>query len=175
MPRVDPDSFYRAALERYGHNAQGAHWESARTQRVRFGVLRRLLPADLSGLTLVDVGCGLGDLFRYLESQGDRPGTYIGIDVVEPMVEIARLRTHQDVFLLDALCDTLPAADYYLCSGAMNTLTPEETKVFIQRCFAASREGFVFNLLRGADDCHTFNYRQPEEIRDPGPGPGRCL
>ena len=93
MPRVDTDTFYRNALARYGHNAQGAHWESARSQRVRFSVLRRLLPADLSALTLVDVGCGLGDLLRYLEVQGDRPGHYLGIDVVEPMVEIARART----------------------------------------------------------------------------------
>ncbi len=164
MPRVDTDTFYRNALERYGHNAQGAHWESARSQRVRFAVLRRLLPADLSALSLVDVGCGLGDLFRYLEVQGDRPGGYVGIDVVEPMVEIARLRTGEEVLLLDALRDPLPGADYYLCSGAMNTLTREETRLFIERCLAASRLGFVFNLLRGEDDCDTFNYWEPQDI-----------
>ena len=164
MPRVDTDTFYRNALARYGHNAQGAHWESARSQRVRFSVLRRLLPADLSALTLVDVGCGLGDLLRYLEVQGDRPGHYLGIDVVEPMVEIARARTGLEILLLDALCDPLPDADYYLCSGAMNTLTRDETRLFIERCFAASGLGFVFNLLRGEDDCHTFNYWEPEDI-----------
>jgi len=164
MPRVDTDTFYRNALARYGHNAQGAHWESARSQRVRFSVLRRLLPADLSALTLVDVGCGLGDLLRYLEVQGDRPGHYLGIDVVEPMVEIARARTGLEILLLDALCDPLPDADYYLCSGAMNTLTREETRLFIERCFAASGLGFVFNLLRGEDDSHTFNYWEPEDI-----------
>ncbi|WP_295388725.1 class I SAM-dependent methyltransferase [uncultured Thiodictyon sp.] len=164
MPRVDTDTFYRNALARYGHNAQGAHWESVRSQQVRFGVLRRLLPADLSTLTLVDMGCGLGDLFEYLTILGACPGEYLGIDVVEPMVEIARRRTGREILLLDALRDPLPEADYYLCSGAMNTLTREETGCFIERCFAASREGFVFNLLRGADDCHTFNYWEPEEI-----------
>ncbi len=35
MPRVDTDAFYRNALKRYGHNAQDAHWESARSHRVR--------------------------------------------------------------------------------------------------------------------------------------------
>jgi SAM-dependent methyltransferase len=164
MPRVDTDTFYRNALERYGHTPQGAHWESARSQRVRFEVLRRLLPADLSAVSLVDMGCGLGDLFRYLEIRSDLPGTYIGIDVVEPMVEIARQRTGEEVLLLDALRDPLPQADYYLCSGAMNTLTREETRQFIERCLAASGVGFIFNLLRGADDCETFNYWQPEEI-----------
>lgn len=164
MPRVDTDRFYRNALHRYGHNAQGAHWESTRSQQVRFAVLRRLLPADLSTLTLVDVGCGLGDLFQYLDSQGDCPGDYLGIDVVEPMVEIARRRTGREVLLLDALCDPLPGADYYVCSGAMNTLTREETRMFIERCLAASGVGFIFNLLRGEDDCETFNYWEPEQI-----------
>ncbi|WP_295444424.1 class I SAM-dependent methyltransferase [uncultured Thiodictyon sp.] len=164
MPRVDTDTFYRNALARYGHNAQGAHWESTRSQQVRFGVLRRLLPADLSTLTLVDMGCGLGDLFDYLKGLGACPGEYIGIDVVEPMVEIARRQTGREILLLDALRDPLPEADYYLCSGAMNTLTREETGCFIERCLAASRVGFIFNLLRGADDCHTFNYWEPEEI-----------
>jgi SAM-dependent methyltransferase len=164
MPRVDTDTFYRNALARYGHGAEGVHWESSKSQRVRFAILRGLLPADLSTLTLVDMGCGMGDLFRYLEVRGDRPGDYIGIDVVEPMVEIARLRTGMPVLKLDALCDPLPPADYYLCSGAMNTLTRAETRLFIERCLAASRVGFVFNLLHGEDDCNTFNYWQPEQI-----------
>ena len=164
MPRVDTDTFYRNALERYGHTPQGAHWESARSQRVRFDVLRRLLPADLSALSLIDMGCGMGDLHRYLEVRSDLPDTYIGIDVVEPMVEIARQRTGEKILLLDALRDPLPRADYYLCSGAMNTLTRDETRRFIERCFTASGVGFVFNLLRGEDDCETFNYWQPEDI-----------
>lgn len=165
MPRVDTDTFYRNALDRYGHNAQGAHWESLHTQQVRFTALRSLLPADLAGVTLVDVGCGLGDLFRYLESEGSLPARYIGIDVVTPMVEIARERTGQEIQLLDALQDPLPAADWYVCSGAMNTLTREETTVFITRCLAASRGGFLFNLLRGLDRSDTFNYWFPEDIR----------
>ena len=165
MPRVDTDDFYRNALERYGHNAEGVHWESADTQRVRFTVLRRQLPADLSGLILVDVGCGLGDLYHYLESESTLPGRYIGIDVVEPMVEIARARTGQRVLLVDALQDRLPQADYYVCSGAMNTLTREETRLFIARCLAASRLGFVFNLLLGPDRSDTFNYWVPDDIR----------
>ncbi|WP_295586903.1 class I SAM-dependent methyltransferase [uncultured Lamprocystis sp.] len=164
MPRVDTDAFYRLALERYGHNAEGAHWESAHTQRVRFDVLRRLLPADPADLTLVDVGCGMGDFYTYLKSAGALPGRYLGIDVVAPMVELARARTRQEILLLDALQDPLPEADYYVCSGAMNTFTRDETRQFIARCLAASRGGFLFNLLRGLDDCDTFNYWEPDEM-----------
>jgi len=166
MPRVDTDSFYRSALARHGHTPAGAHWNSAHSQRARFAALRRFLPPDLSQSSLVDAGCGLGDLYLYLVTNGDRPGQYLGIDVVEPMVDTARARTGCTILLRDILEDPLPEADYYLCSGAMNTLTREETQRFIARCFAAARHGLIFNLLRGPDSSETFNECLPEDVRD---------
>jgi SAM-dependent methyltransferase len=165
MPRVDTDSFYRNALSRYGDNAEGVHWNSTQSQQVRFAALREFLPAHLSDIVLADVGCGFGDLHGFLTAQGQLPARYIGIDVVEPMAEIARARTGCEILLLDALSDRLPAADYYVCSGAMNTLTPEETEQFIRRCFAAATHGFVFNLLKGRSRPGAFNHYMPEDLR----------
>ena len=164
MPRIDVHSFYADCLQRYGDTAEGLHFQSAKTQLDRFRVLRECLPEQLSELTLVDVGCGFGDLLRYLEEHGEAPGRYIGIDMHERMVATARERTGAEILLRDALHDPLPEADYYLCSGGMNTLTLEETRLFIERCYGASRRGYVFNILRGADASEIFNYRQPEEI-----------
>jgi SAM-dependent methyltransferase len=165
MPRVDNDSFYRYALAQYGENAEGVHWHSTKFQQLRFGVLRGLLPPDLAPLTLVDVGCGLGDLHAFLAARGDLPRRYIGIDPVEPMVRVARERTGCNILKADALSDPLPEADWYVCSGAMNLLTPAETERFIERCLDASRSGFVFNLLKGRDHSNTFNYTDPDTIR----------
>ena len=164
MPRVDTEDFYRSALARHGPTACGVHWNSVHTQRARFGALRRFLPQDLSALSIVDAGCGLGDLYRYLVEGGSRPGQYVGIDMVEPMVEAARARTGCAILRLDILNDPLPEADYYLCSGAMNTLTREETQVFIARCFTAARCGLVFNLLHGPDASQTFNQCLPDDV-----------
>lgn len=166
MPRVDTDRFYRYSLEHYGHTAKGVQWTSADSQFARFETLRRFLPVDLSALTLVDAGCGLGDFYRFLDTRGERLGHYLGLDVVEPMVKAARVRTGCEILLLDILQDPLPPADYYVCSGAMNTLTREETRAFIERCFMASTEGFVFNLLLGRDASHSYNLCMPEEVRD---------
>lgn len=165
MPRVDTQEFYQAAIDRHGTSAEGVHWNSRYTQECRFDVLRAFLPEDISTLTLVDIGCGFGDLHQYLARNQDLPGRYIGIDTLESMVSVARERTGADIRLLDALTDSLPSADYYLCSGAMNTLTKFETFCFIERCFAVSQMGFVFNLLRGRDDeSDTFNCRHPDEV-----------
>jgi SAM-dependent methyltransferase len=165
MPRVDNDDFYRNALARYGENAEGVHWHSTAAQQLRFAVLRELLPADLSELTLADVGCGLGDLHGFLAARGELPHRYIGIDPVEPMVRIARERTRCRILRADALTDPLPRADWYVCSGAMNLLTVDETHRFIERCLAASRAGLVFNLLKGRDHSGTFNFTEPATVQ----------
>jgi len=166
MPRVDAHSFYAECLEKYGETAEGLHFHSADYQQTRFRVLREFLPEPLSSLTLVDVGCGFGDLYRYLQTAGDPPGRYIGIDIHERMVEVARRRTGSEILLRDALHDPLPEADWYVCSGALNTLTRDETRHIIERCYQVSRCGFVFNVLRGHDWSHTFNYRKPEEVEE---------
>jgi SAM-dependent methyltransferase len=166
MPRVETDHFYRRSLERHGHTAEGVQWNSTHSQHARFEILRQFLPEDLSTLTLADAGCGLGDFYSFLDTQGSRPDRYVGLDVVEPMVEAARLRTGCEILLLDILQEPLPQADYYVCSGAMNTLTREETRAFIERCFMASTRGFVFNLLLGQDSSQHYNLCLPEDVRE---------
>lgn len=167
MPRVDLDSFYRHALARYGVNAEGVHWHSAEHQQIRFKVLRDLLPARLDRLTLVDVGCGLGDLHGWLAARDDLPQRYIGIDAVADMVELARERIGGgEILHRDVLHDPLPVGDWYLASGALSLLTRAETRPFIERCLAAARVGLVFNLLKGRDHSWTFNYMYPQEMLD---------
>ncbi|WP_462321090.1 class I SAM-dependent methyltransferase [Halochromatium sp.] len=164
MPRVDTESFYRHALARYGDNAEGVHWRSTESQQIRFEVLRNLLPSDLSRISLVDVGCGLGDLHVFLAARNDLPRQYIGLDAVEAMVERARARTGCAIMRCDVLSDPLPDADWYLASGAMALLTQEETGAFIARCLNAARQGLVFNLLKGSHQSLTFNYLMPEAV-----------
>jgi len=165
MPRVDNDAFYRSALIAHGETAEGVHWNSTESQEIRFRVLRSLLPDDLSGLTLADAGCGFGDLYCYLDRHGERPERYIGLDVMEPMVEAARKRTGCEIRVCDIIGDRLPSADYYLCSGAMNTLTREETEAFIRKCYEASTRGFLFNLLKGWNTSPIYNLYLPREIK----------
>ncbi|WP_295541286.1 class I SAM-dependent methyltransferase [uncultured Thiohalocapsa sp.] len=164
MPRISVHDFYDHVLSHYGDTAEGLHYQSANSQQTRFRVLRELLPQTLGGLSLVDLGCGFGDFLIYLRAQGDEPGGYLGVDLHERMVAVARERTGAEIVQADVLTDPLPAADWYVCSGALNNLTLEETRVAVGRCYAAAGGGFVFNLLHGKDNSQTFNYRQPAEV-----------
>ncbi|MHC3995084.1 class I SAM-dependent methyltransferase [Thiomicrolovo sp. ZZH C-3] len=165
MPRIDNRCFYTTALERHGLTAGGVHWNSDASQSKRFEVIASLLPDTLDGVTLTDAGCGFGDLFCYLREHRRTPLHYLGLDCMDPMVEEARKRTGCEIRRADILHDALDAADYYVCSGAMNLLTPAETRRFIERCYAASRRGFVFNLLEGDDDSIAYNYMRPSTVR----------
>ncbi len=164
MPRISVHDFYNGVLAEYGDTAKGLHFNSDSSQQIRFRVLRELLPERLARLTILDVGCGFGDLLRYFQEADDPPRQYIGMDLHERMVEVARERTGAQIIHGDVLTDPLPAADWYVCSGSLNNFTRDETKRAVERCYKAAGAGLVFNLLRGNDWSDTFNYRQPAEV-----------
>ena len=163
MPRVENRDFYKKTLQRYGFSPEALHWNSKENQEKRFRVLLSLIKEDnLSKCTIVDVGCGFGDLYHYMPQ---KPLRYTGIDVMDEMVEYAKKHTGCEILKLDACVDEMPMADYYICSGAMNILSPFETYQFIGNCYRYAKKGFVFNILEGKDESLVYNYFQERKIR----------
>lgn len=52
--------------------------------------MRGLLP-NLTGLSIIDLGCGFGDLCRYMREQG--AASVLGIDISENMLNLAKAKT----------------------------------------------------------------------------------
>ena len=163
MSRVDNEQFYTTSLQKHGLTCKALHWNSEHSQTLRFDVLIPFIKEDISQCTIVDIGCGFGDFYLYLKQ---KPYKYIGIDVMPQMVQEARRRTGCEILRLDGCVDELPEADYYICSGAMNILSPYETHTFIQNCFKSSKKGFVFNILEGRDESLVYNYFQEKQIKE---------
>jgi hypothetical protein len=82
------------------------------------------------------------------------------------IVHEASIRTGQPIIQCDILYDTLPEAEFYVCSGALNILTREGAFLFIERCFHASIRGLIFNFLEGDKESKTYNYLREESIRN---------
>ncbi len=162
LSRIDNSKYSDEVVARHGDSAQGVHWNSQKTQQRRFEVLLDFLKLD-KYVSLVDVGCGFGALYGYMNDKSVAFKAYLGIEIMASMVEVAQEKGI-NVCEGDVLSMSLPKADYYLCSGAMNILSREETMLFIQRCLDASERGFVFNLLEGEDESMVYNYFNPEEI-----------
>ena len=160
---MDNTRYYSEVIHRHGMSAQGVHWNSQATQYKRFEVLLSMIELNRED-SIVDAGCGFGALYTYLQEQQHPFGHYIGLEVMEEMVVAASEKLICDLRLCNILVDTLPKADYYLCSGGMNILSRDEAVIFIERCLEASAKGFIFNLLEGKDESLVYNYYQPREL-----------
>src|SRR5262249_11416011 len=88
----------------------------------RTDAIRRELPAlftELSVRTVLDAGCGHFPRFQALERGLE---SYVGIDVVEELVAVNRLRygTPRRRFVaLDIIPDRLPRADLIICRDCL--------------------------------------------------------
>ena len=163
MPRIDQFRFYANALKTHGPTARGVAWRDTRRQRLRFKALLDAVE-DLTLSHIVDAGCGVGDLWRYMQETGRLPARYTGLDSHPEMVRLAREHTKESILRRDLLSDPLIEADWYLLSGTLNLLTRFETLLVLKRCADAAREGVVFNLLKGREREGTYNYWMPKEI-----------
>jgi len=163
MARIDQKEFYQNNYDAYGVSAEGVAWDSSITQKRRFSAILSCL-GELKNDTLVDAGCGFGDFYLYLKEKNNLPKIYTGLDLCEPMVKEAKVRTGCKIVQRDILRQTIPVADWYVASGSMNLLTQMETRIFIQRCFEKSRKGFVFNLLNGKEREGNYSYWKQHDI-----------
>lgn len=97
--------------------------QSLRAQRMRFEVF--VLNHDLQGCSLLDVGCGTGDLFGHLQRRGTACA-YTGIDLSSGMIRRARERFPSATFLEGNAVDALPGRqfDYTVSIGIHNVKVP---------------------------------------------------
>jgi len=165
MPRIDSEKFYKAALKKYGATSYGLHWASDAHQSIRFDKILTLLQKPLEKSTIADAGCGFGDFYLFLQNNGFHVNKYIGIDSLQEMCEITRQKTACEILHADITKAGLPLADYYVCSGALNILTPFETELFIRNCYQSSSKGFVFNVLYGDKESDIYNYITMDTIQ----------
>lgn len=163
MPRINNHTFYTTALQAHGETPLGLNWHSQAHQELRFRMLLTLLPKNLPAFSIGDAGCGFGDFYSYVEK---KPKKYLGIDSLESMQKVAIKKTNSQILFADITQSSLPTMDYYICSGALNILTPFETYQFIANCYKASKRGFVFNALYGEKESQTYNYLTKRHIQD---------
>lgn len=163
---------YQSLLAEHGNSFRSLDWGSRESQMRRFEIL-----ADIgisAGDSVLDVGCGLADLYEWL--QKNKPGVnYSGIDITPEMVMRAKAR-FPDVDFSNAtifdLKNSKNAYDYVVASGIFffRKESPMDYMVrVINSMFRISRKGIAFNSLSAwskdrtdgeflADPCEVINY-----------------
>lgn len=146
-------------------------WASPVTQEARFRVLADNV--DLRRQSLLDVGCGLGDLLAYLLRR-KVDVDYTGVDVSEKMVQAALQRQPVGRFLhADVFAEPCPfpagSFDVVYCSGIFNLdlgNNVEFVPFAVQRFLGLARRFVVCNMLHkraGAGD-GTYFFFDPLEV-----------
>ncbi len=148
-------AYHKCRVERFGCAATEAlGWKNSESQSERFRHFADF--ADLANSEVLDVGCGHGDIYPYLQSiHGEL--FYTGIDQSRSFLDVAVQRFDADEntrFLLGDFCSLLlPSTDYVICCGALNYRNSDPNFLFrmINRFFDASRKAVGLSLLERVD------------------------
>jgi SAM-dependent methyltransferase len=143
--------YHQERIRAYGPaSSMALGWNTRLNQQLRFGVLASI--ADLSNHSVIDAGCGRGDLAPFLgeKFKGIR---YTGIEQVKEFTTLAKKQyghlTGVQFVEGDFLGTALQEADYILSSGSLNYKNSSARFLLeaIGNLFAQCKKGLGFNLL----------------------------
>ena len=153
---------YEPLLNKYSRGYEILDWESLDCQVKRFEVLTKNV--NLSGKKLLDIGCGTGDLFGYLNNLSINLN-YYGIDILSKMIERAYEIYPKGRFFSGNIFKESPFSkkqfDVIFCSGVFN-LNMGDNEIFFKEAlpvfFSHAKEKVVFNLLDPGHFVQTDKY-----------------
>ncbi len=163
-------SFYNYHLKKYGDRPEALRW-TPKGQLRRYHTLLEIAP-DLHKSTVLDYGCGTGDLYRFLKRRGIEV-RYTGVDLNGNFIEIAKKKYPECEFRvvhIDGGDDPFEGFyDYIFICGVFNLLVPgvkDDLKNALITLFKHCNKGLALNALSS----HTpvkdpeLSYTSPEEM-----------
>lgn len=146
--------YHRHRIAEYGSDTvEALGWRGEPSQLLRFEVIATV--GDLHGCTVLDVGCGRGDLRAYLDRTVSSL-TYIGIDLMAEFIRQAeaRYRDYPNTFFCqtDFTETVFPQVDYVIASGALcyRSDDPDFHRDMIRKMYGAATRAVAFNMLDAA-------------------------
>jgi SAM-dependent methyltransferase len=139
---------YRGLFHRHGDSPLATQI-SAAGQSYRFRKLFEI--GDLNDASVLDVGCGLGEMYPALLRRYPR-ARYEGIDIVLEMVAAAGRKYPEVAFrAVDLLSKSIPERyDFVLLSGVFNNAMADATgylENLVERAWSLATRGLAFNFL----------------------------
>jgi SAM-dependent methyltransferase len=142
-------TYYTNLADKFEESYKSVDWGSEEGQKIRFEVIVAI--ADLRGKTVLDLGCGLGDMYSYLYPCDVE---YTGYDITRRMVEIATTRFPKARFECRGLEKDNRKFDYILASGIFSKMggNPyDEMLNTLGLMFESCNFGVSFNCLNGRE------------------------
>jgi SAM-dependent methyltransferase len=157
----DIENFYASHLREFGNSAKGVGWKNTEAQYVRFDQLLKVVNTEIP-FSINDLGCGVGELYKYLVSKNLQIQQYNGYDILPEMVQAATdvLSDKSNAsFKVIADSSEMSRADYSIESGIFNVkyaAKESDWMHYVLKTLDAmnekSEKGFSFNLLTKYSD-----------------------
>ena len=174
-------SYYENLLSTYGDHFLSLDWKSTESQEARFKIFEDLVNMlDPKNFSVLDVGCGFGDLYQYLAKMGHH-FSYLGVDLSSKILDIAKNRHPKAAFAVKDILEDKKYSqyDFVFCSGTLNIAFTERDAhleyicSMLIRMFELCKIGVGANFLsskavyyvKDEDLQHSqYFYTKPEEI-----------
>lgn len=146
--------YHRHRMASFGDcSLKSLGWRGEDSQRKRFEVIAEA--GGFSGCSVLDVGCGRGDLKQFLDTRFTQ-FSYIGLDHIPEFIEQAR-QAYEGVaetwfFECDFSAVKWPQVDYVVASGALGYRSGDADfhLEMVRRMYASARRAVIFNMLDAA-------------------------
>jgi len=149
------NTFYSNNMKKKGYGKERHNfvaWLSLYNQEIRF---QKLLEIGVrNGDTILDFGCGLGDLYGYTKKI-NLDINYIGVDINEDFINNAiehyndYLNDNVKFYAINTIDDVQESYDWFLASGAFTFKFKLKDIVNItEKAYYKSKKGVAFNLLK---------------------------
>ena len=176
--RASQDSYktiiahYERCLQEHGTGPRAVDWKDEHGATTRYDVMLDLLRTETEPVTLLDFGCGLGDLKHHIDARGLDHVHYVGLDVSPAYAEAARAALPgTTIHCMDVLQDdsALPDYDYIVMNGIFTRrqdLGHADMLAYLERLgsavFAHARRGLAFNVMSAHVDWKSEDLFHPE-------------
>lgn len=175
MPIKDKDEAvdrYTKRFAEFGYSPKSLGWDKGK-QEIRFNVLTSKF--NFQNKSILDIGCGFGDLNLTLEKRTGNSYRYLGIDIVEDFVYQARSRWKSEN--IEFSCQEFLSSeidreiDISICSGILNFKLNEINnydyfEAILKKSFEVSSEGVALDFLSDQADFYDENlfYFSPPKV-----------
>lgn len=140
------NDFYPEYYKNSKNNSEIVGWSSKKDQTKRFEILLNI--GVENGDTILDFGCGLGDLYEYMNKKYDDFG-YIGVDINKEFIDKCKKRYPKVKFKkIKDITEVKYKYDWFIASGAFTVYTPiKDMMKTIKNAFKQVKYGIAINFL----------------------------
>lgn len=158
---------YNNRLKKFGYDPKTLGWLKGR-QGIRFSALTEI--GDLNNSSIVDIGCGFGDLYGFLQHKKYQC-RYIGLDLNPELIRYGKMKYPKAKFeVFDIEKDPISGIyDWAIISGLFNFKRENNLKfieMMLHKIFNSCRKGVAVDFMTSYVDYKVKNasYTSPEQI-----------